>query len=57
VDLVEQEIHEQGEGEAMVGEALSSDMGLGIKAGTVTPDKGRHPDVLETTLRARLASI
>jgi hypothetical protein len=39
---VEQEIHEQGEGEAMVGEALSSDM-YGLVAGNA--------------LRARLASI
>jgi hypothetical protein len=30
---VEQEIHEQGESEAMVGEALLSDMELAIKAG------------------------
>jgi hypothetical protein len=34
-DRVEQEIHKQGEGEAMVGEALLSDMELGMKAGTV----------------------
>jgi hypothetical protein len=42
-DLVEQEIHE--EGEAMVGEALLSDMGLGFN----------EPE--DDTLRARLAWI
>ena len=52
---MEQEIHKQGEGEAMVGEALLSDMELGVKAGTaVTSD---FTSALSRTLRARLALI
>ena len=53
---MEQEIHKQGEGEAMVGEALLSDTELGIKAGTVVlPDIQGADD--PRTLRARLALI